>query len=241
MRRLAPPFPNRLRIVPSRNGSRRRLLLLAAGLIVAMLLAMLPSWRVQSVTAALGTGVPAAATRSLVSLRGTPVLLLNLRWVRRIVEVWPAAGAVEVQLQMPGKLLVHATPAGIAGSVRIGRSWHAVTPRGGPGVVLRAPVPPVLTGFEPKPVALRSALSVADRVARETGGRVLSVTSILPDDLEVHVVTAGRGAGPLVLHVAHEPAAGEVKWTRMIREGKVSGTGWADLRFDDRVVVGDAG
>ncbi len=241
MRRPVPPFPDRLRHMRFRRGHRHRLVILGGGLLLAMSLAALPSWKVRAVEVDVSAGIPSAAGRSLQSLRGMPVVFLNLGWVRQLVQVWPAAGAVEVRLEMPSKLLVHTVPAGVAGSIRIGRNWHAVTPGGEPGTVLATPVPPVLTGFDGTPASLRSALSVADRIARETGRRVLSVTSILPGDLEVHVGPAVRGNGPLVLHVAEKPAAGEVCWTHMIRTGRAAGREWADLRFDDRVVVGEHG
>ncbi|NOZ77882.1 MAG: hypothetical protein GXP48_01635 [Acidobacteria bacterium] len=236
-----PPFPDRLRIVTRRRGRRRWAALLGGSLLAVIITVLLPLWQVTSVKTALGPGVPGAAARSLAHLRGTPVVLLSLGWVRRLVQVWPAAGDVEVRLQMPGTLLVRSTPAGIAGSVRIGGRWRAVTSRGSLGARLDTPVSPILTGFDLRPGPLRTALSVADRVARETGGRVESVRFILPGDFEVKVVTASRAAGPLVLHVAEAATAGETRWTRMIREGRTPATGWADLRFDNRVVVGGAG
>jgi glyoxylase-like metal-dependent hydrolase (beta-lactamase superfamily II) len=86
---------------------------------------------------------------------------------------------------------------------------------------------------------LRRALAVAERCAGATGGRVETVREITPSDFELRLWPAGAEL-PVVLHLRPEPTTGERYWLERIARGEAQSP-WADLRWDDRVVLGGVG
>ncbi len=108
-----------------------------------------------------------------------------LSWV--VVEVWPEVATVDVRLELPSTLRVHATPAVAHGSVPSGRRWRAVTEDGGLAGPLDQPRHPVLVGFSSEKTELGTALGVARRVAVATGAVVEEVRIVTPADFEVRL------------------------------------------------------
>jgi len=211
--------------------------MLLIGLLPATL-ALTPLWRVQAVDLTGCTGLPSEVTAQLEGLVGRPALAVSPAFVRRQLEVWPEISAVEVQLELPGTLRVTARATEPAGSVPVGDRWHAVTRAGELAGAVDLPVEPVLEGVRHRPAELRHALAVAERVRRSTGATVQTVRQITPSDLEVRVLAAG-GEQPFVLHVRADATAGELFWCDRIARGEATAP-WADLRWDNRVVLGGA-
>jgi hypothetical protein len=173
------------------------------------------------------------------ALVGRSALEVNPRWVRRQLEVWPAVAAVEVQLDLPGTLRVSATPAMAQGSLAIGRGWHAVTGEGVVGGSLQRPVEPVLFGFPRRPIEFRRGLGIAARIAEASGMRVEAVRFVTPADYEVQLRSRNIDR-PVVVHVTPQATVGEKYWCERVSGGELPPP-WADLRWDDRVVVGGEG
>jgi len=173
------------------------------------------------------------------ALVGRSALAVNPRWVRRQLEVWPAVADVEVQLELPGTLRVTATPATALGSVAIGHGWHAVTSEGMVGGILENPVEPVLVGFPHRAIELRRGLGIAGRIAEASGMRVEAVRTITPADYQLRL-RLPKSDRQVVVHVALEATAGEGYWCDRVSGGEQPPP-WADLRWDDRVVVGGKG
>ncbi len=233
-------FPVKLRPVAVRRHRRVRRRVLASLAMAALAAAFLLRWRVESVAVSPCPGVPQAAMVSLRSLSGTPIVLLSLDGVRRLAEVWPGVASVEARLELPGRLVVTVHPSPVAGSFATGRGWHAVGPDGTPGGRLDGPVPPVLEQFPTRSIRLREGLVIAQRLAAETGRQVRLVRRILPGDLEVHLTGRDAGSPGPVLHVRPAGSRAESWWTARLRRGQAPGR-WADLRQDDRAVVGGRG
>jgi len=228
-------FPGWLRPIKARRTRRTGRRVVTGVVLFALLVTGLLAWRVRSVTVSAYPEFPRAAIRSLRSLEGTPVVLLSFRRVRELAEVWPGVASMEARLQLSGRLVVTVQPARVAGSVAVGRGWRAVGPDGTLGARLNGPVPPVLERFSPEADRLREGLIVAQRLATETGRKVLGVRRVLPDDLEVHL--AGPGARGAVVHVSPPGSRAESWWTARLRRGEPTGS-WADLTRDDRATLG---
>ncbi|NOZ95420.1 MAG: hypothetical protein GXP47_11895 [Acidobacteria bacterium] len=233
-------FPVKLRPVAVRRHRRVRRRVLAALAMGALAAVFLLRWRVESVAVSACRGLPQAALVSLRSLSGTPIVLLSLDGVRRLAEVWPGVDSVEARLELPGRLVVAVHPSPVAGSFATGRGWHAVGPDGTPGGRLEGPAPPVLEQFPTQANRLREGLVIAQRLAAETGRQVRVVRRILPGDLEVRLAGREAGLDGPVLHVRPAGSRAEAWWTARLRRGQTPGR-WADLRRDDRAVVGGQG
>lgn len=228
-------LPERLRPTPIRRRSRRPLLLLA---VLAATPLMAPWWRVRAVELVGYPGLPASVSRTLEDLVGSFPLTVDPQWVRRQVEVWPGVAAVDVRLQLPGTLRVSATPVAPQASVPSGRGWHAVAADGAFAGTLERPQLPVLEGFSFRAGELRQGLEVAGRIARGTGAVVEVVRSVTPVDLEVQVRPAGSDR-PLVVRVRPRETAAERFWCATVAQGAPLAP-WADLRSEDRLVIGGA-
>jgi hypothetical protein len=207
--------------------------------ILPAVVALLPWWRVRAVQVEGCPGLPDSVAKSVESLVGRSALEVSPRWVRRQLEVWPAVASVEVQLDLPGTLMVTATPATVSGSVGIGRGWHAVTGDGLVGGILEHPVAPLMVDFPKRAIELRRGLAIAGRVAEASGLQVEVVRSVTPADyqLRLRLPTVGR---QIVVHVAPEATLGEKYWCKRVAAG-AQPSPWSDLRWDDRVVVGGLG
>ena len=229
-------LPERLRPRTPRRRTRRSALLFA---LLPATLALTPWWRVQAVDLSGCRGLPSEVTRQLQALVGRPALTVSPQWVRAQLEVWPEVSEVEVRLELPGTLRVTARPTDAAGSVPVGHRWHAVTGSGELAGAVDRPIEPVLEGVRRRSNELRVALAVAGRIAVSTGARVETVREITPSDFEIRLWPDGHDR-PLVLHVGPEASAGERYWCTRIAHGDVSSP-WADLRWDDRVVLGGVG
>ena len=233
-------LPDSLRPQPkaeprSRLGFRIRLILglavLGAGVWTAA------SWHVQEVSVQTCAGIPASVAIDLEGLRGHWVPAIDLRWVRRHFEQWPGVGSVDVELQLPGKLVVRAVAEEVCGSVPVGRGWRAVSCDGRPSRNLGRPHAPVFRGFGADEVQLRRALAVGRRLGGAGEGDVLSVRRVTPVDYEVRL---GPQAGePVTVRVLPGGSLAETWWKEKFAGGRAPL--WADLRFDDRVVVGGLG
>ncbi len=227
-------LPERLRPGLSRRPRRRRLVLLA---VVPSLLVLLPWWRIQAVELDGAGRVPAAVAAQLQQLVGTPALAVDLREVRRRVEAWPGIAAVDVHLDLPGRLRVVARPAPPCASVRAGQGWHGVAADGTLAGSLEAPLAPVLDGLPLDPARLREALGIAGRVATASGATVEVVRPVAPADLELTVrTTDGRRIAVLVGRTA---GAAERYWSARVAAGEPPAP-WSDARADDRLVIGGA-
>lgn len=225
-------LPDRFRPRPPRRRTSRPWLALV---VLAAIPLVIPWWRVQAIEIDGFPDLPATVNRSLQDLVGGFPLLVSPQWVRRQVEVWPVVESVDVRLRLPGTLAVSATRVAPAGCLPLGRGWRAVAADGTPAGSLESPFPPVLKDFSYRAQDLRRGLDVARRLEAASGGRVEGVRFVTPTDFEVEVRLASGSSA--VVHVQPEATAGERFWCRRALEGD-STVSWADLRWDDRVVVG---
>jgi len=226
-------LPDRLRPSAPRRSPRRPSLLLAA--IPALLALLAPAWCVNRVEVTADPTLPAAARRSLATLVGTPVVLLDLGWVRAQVESWPGVSSVEVALELPATLRVSSGGVSVEGSRPVGRRWHGVAADGGLAGPLPGPQRPVLEGFAPRPDELLKGLGVARRLELSSGGTVDSVRRLTPADCRVTLRVGGSDA-PVVVHVLPRETEAERFWGRQTRAG-VSPAATSDLRSDRRLVL----
>lgn len=227
-------LPDRLRPRGPRKRPRRRLALL--GVVPVMLLA-LPQLRVKEVRVTACPQLPAAAVRSLQEIEGRPALGIDLEAIRDEVEVWPGVGEVSVELQLPGTISVNAAASTICGSVRVGRSWHGVDSQGSLAGVIETPVPPVLRGFNDGAAERLRALGAARRLEDASRGHVREIQWVTPLDFRV-VMTAGDNGEQKVVHVSPEGTPAEISWCAAVAGGSMAAA-WADLRFPDRMVIGE--
>jgi hypothetical protein len=232
-------LPDSLRPQPraaprSRRGPRLRVAL--AVLVLAGALWLAGTWRVDAVSLQTCAGLPASAAEDLRALRGEWVPAVDLHWVRRQVERWPGVGAVDVELRLPGTLVVRATDEGVCASFPVASGWRAVACDGSPGRRIERPRAPVLLGFGGSASELRRGLAVGRRLAGAAGERVARVRRVTPTDFEVALAGSPDGRGPAVLRVLPDGSPGEAWWLRERAAGRAPR--WADLRFTDRVVVG---
>jgi hypothetical protein len=224
-------LPDRLRPRGPRKRPRRRLALL--GVVPVMLLA-LPQLRVKEVRVTACPQLPAAAVRSLQEIEGRPALGIDLEAIRDEVEVWPGVGEVSVELQLPGTISVNAAASTICGSVRVGRSWHGVDSQGSLAGVIETPVP---RGFNDGAAERLRALGTARRLEDASRGRVREIQWVTPLDFRV-VMTAGDNGEQKVVHVSPEGTPAEISWCAAVAGGSMAAA-WADLRFPDRMVIGE--
>ena len=229
-------LPDRFRPRSPKRSARRTLLLIG---LLPISLAATPWWRVEAVDLSGCVGLPTEVVAQLQGLVGRPALLVGPQWVRRQLEVWPEVAAVEVRLELPATLRVTARKTDSMGCVPIGRRWHAVNGAGELAGAIDRPIEPILEGISCRPEELRRGLSVARRVAGATGARVEAVRQITPSDYELQLWPEGWER-PLVIHVRPEGTAGERYWCERIASGDVSSP-WADLRWDERIVLGGVG
>ncbi len=232
-----PPFPDRLRLRPIRRRPRRRLQALA---LLPALALTLPLWRVQTVRVSEGAPLPPAARSALAALVGTWTPAVDLQRIRAQVTAWPAVGGADVRLTLPGSVEITVQPAVPVASVAIGSGWHGVAADGRLAGRLEHPTAPVLDGVPHRPVDLRRATRVGDRVAAVTGLAVDRVRLVMPDDFEVDLRTPCEACPSAVVHVAAEATAAEALWVRRMSDcGTVAR--WADARSSDRLVVAPGG
>ncbi len=225
-------LPEHLR--PRERRRRPRRGVIAPATLVAVTLVLLPLWTVQRVEVSGTEVVPPEVTTSLKSLVGHSVLLLDLDWVRRLAAGWPAAGAVQVRLDLPGSLVVEIFPQSVLGSMQIGAGWHGVAADGRLTGPVPTPVGPRLVGFR-RPADRRAAFAVARRLTDATGAGVAEIRQVTPADYRLTLSFDGAGRA-VALHVSPEATAAERAWCRSTRDhGPVSD--WADLRWQNRMVV----
>jgi cell division septal protein FtsQ len=228
-------LPDRLRPQVARRRPRRGLALLS---VVPVMLLALPQWRVEEVRVDGCSKLPPAAVRSLHELVGEPALDLDLESVRDRVQVWPGVGQVQVELKLPGTVIVRAEEEPAHGSVRIGRSWHGVAIDGGLTGVVEIQLLPILKDFETA-VERGRALTVARRLQAASGLRVQSIQKVTPADYQV-VLAGGEESNDKVIHIRPQGTVAELAWCAAVARGGVSQS-WADLRWSDRMVVGSGG
>ena len=230
------PLPARLRPTAPSRAPRRRLVVLAVLVPVALLVT--PMWRLGAVESNGCPGVPAVVHGSLHDLVGTSPLAVDLAWVRRQLAVWPAVAVADVRLRLPAALRITTEAAEAVASVPIGRGWHGVDRRGDLVGALPSAQAPVLLGFTTqRRLALRRALVVAERLEHLTGASVESVRAVMPGDLEVTLRTACPQLPRAVVHVTPNGTAAEQRWSALV--GSCAPTAaWADLRSDNRMVLG---
>jgi len=229
----APRFlPDRLRPQTSKRRSRRGLALLS---VVPVMLLALPQWRISDVKIDVCPQLPGSAIQSLHELVGQPTLDLDLEEVRDMVEVWPGVGEVQVELELPGTLVVRARAEEIRGSVRIGRNWHGVDSKGGLSGTVQVSVLPVLEGFSGN-LDRRRALIATRRLEVSSRATVLSIRRITPADYRVVLRPDGL-ENERVVHVHPQGSIAEGAWCAALARGSVDQT-WADLRWADRMVIG---
>ena len=234
MTAAAPRFlPDRLRPRRPRRRPRRRLALLTV--VPAMLLA-LPQWQVGEVRVEGCPQLPPTAVRSLHELAGQPALGLDLDAIRDCVEIWPGVGEVAVELQLPGTVSIRAEAAITHGSVQVGRGWHGLDPDGRLAGVVGVPLPPVLRGFAGGDTDRLRGLEAALRLEEATRGQVLEIHRVTPADYRV-VLIPEDGGEAMIVHVRPEGTVAERAWSARVAEGSMA-EAWADVRWQDRMVLG---
>jgi len=225
-------LPDRLR--PPKTG-RKRKRGFALLTVVPVMLLVLPQWQVGEVVVEGCPKLPTAAVHSLNELVGQPALGLDLGTVRDRVEVWPGVGEVEVELELPGTVRVRAEDAVSRGSLRVGRSWHGVAADGSLTGIVQVPLPPVLDGFVGDDDR-SDGLSVVSRMEAATGGRVSEIRRITPVDYRLQLQLPGAGE-ETVIHVLPQGTNAESAWCAAAAAGSIAQL-WADLRWEDRIVIG---
>lgn len=221
----------------SRIGGWIRLAISVVALAVTTWLVL--SWRIDAVEVTTCAGLPEGIAADLRGLRGQWVPAVDLGWVRRHAERWPGVAAVDVELRLPGTLVVHAVEEEVCASFRVGMGWRALSCDGQPGRRLEQPHLPVLTGFAVDAVQMRCGLAVGRRIAGGSLVDVLGVRQVTPVDLEVRLAPLQNGGEPVVVRVIPSGSRSEAWWLEEREHG--AAPRWADLRFDDRVVVGGLG
>jgi hypothetical protein len=204
-------------------------------LVLLIVGSLLPMWSVRGVQVEGDFPLPAAVRRSLATMTGTPVALLDLGWVRAHVESWPGVSSVEVALELPATLRVVASRAVVEASRPVGRGWHAVAADGSLAGPLAGPQPPVLEGFAPRADELLMGLEVARRLERSSGCTVESVRRVTPTDCRVSI-RFGDAETPVMVHVLPRETEAERFWCRQVQAGPPP-AGVADLRSERRLVV----
>lgn len=228
-------LPERLRPRVPRRRSRRRWVLPVVVAVGALF--VLPMWTVRSVEIRGRDVVPEAVTASLESLVGHMVPLLDLDWLHDVAAAWPSASDVQVHLELPGTVVVEIYPEAARGSVAVGRGWHAVAADGRLAGAVRQPAAPELIGFR-RPSDRRMAFSVARRLAEASGGDVLLVEQVTPDDYRVEM----RFEEPermAAVHVTPDGTVAERAWCDLVKSER-SAVEWADLRWPYRLVLREA-
>lgn len=225
-------LPDRLR--PPSNGRKRRRGFVLLSVLPVMLLA-LPRWQVGEVLVEGCSKLPAAAVHSLHELVGQPTLGLDLETIRNRIEVWPGVGEVEVGLELPGTVRIRAENAVSRGSLRVGRSWHGVAADGSLTGIVQVALPPVLEGFVGEDDR-SDGLAVVNRVEAATGGQVSEIHRITPGDFRLRLQLPGAG-GETVIHVLPQGTNAENAWCAAVA-GQSPAHPWADLRWEDRIVIG---
>ena len=159
----------------------------------------------------------------------------DLQAVRDRVEIWPGVGEVEVELELPGTVRVSAAAAVSRGSLRVGHSWHGVAADGSLTGIVELALPPVLTGFTGETERSRGLL-VASRLEAATGGQVQKIRRITPADYRLRLQPLDGGL-ERVIHVVPQGTDAESAWCAAVADGSLTQT-WADLRWEDRIVIG---
>jgi hypothetical protein len=225
-------LPERLRPPTARRKRKRGFALLT---FVPVVLLALPRWQVGEVLVDGCPKLPESTVHSLQELVGQPAVGLDLQSVRDRIEAWPGIGEVEVELELPGTVHVRAEAATSCGSLRVGRSWHGVAADGTMAGAIDIALPPVLEGFVG--VDDRSdGLAVVRRLEDATGGQVMEIRRVTPLDYRLRFQPAGDRP-EMVVHVQPRPTDAEIAWYAAVAGGSVVQR-WADLRWDDRLVVG---
>ena len=236
---LPPPVPDtiRYRARPLRGRSRRRRWFWPVlTVIVATTMAAIPRWTIQRVEVTTQAAVPHAVVRSIHSLVGSPVMLVDLHWVRRLVSAWPGVAATEIRLDPSGVLHIHSRDATVVASLAVGSGWHGILHDGQLGPQLDAPRDIALVGFGTDASALRRALVAVERIRPALPDHLLTVSSPLPDSFRVTARTPS-GDGQLTLEIAARPTAAEATWLELGSSGRLPSVLWADLRGEQRLVI----
>ena len=233
MKADVPSFlPERLRPPTARRKRKRGFALLT---VVPVMLLVLPRWQVGEVLVEDCPKLPESTVHSLQELVGQPAVGLDLQSVRDRIEAWPGIGEVEVELELPGTVHVRAEAAASCGSLRVGRSWHGVAADGTMAGAIDIALPPVLDGFV-SVVDRSDGLAVVRRLEEATGGQVMEIRRVTPLDYRLRLRPSGDGP-EMVVHVQPRATDAEVAWCAAVAGGSVAQR-WADLRWEDRLVVG---
>jgi len=228
-------LPERFRPRVPMRRSRRRFVLPVLALVGLLL--VLPVWTVRSVEIRGGEVLPPSVTTSLEGLVGHLVPLLELDWLHEVAAAWPAASDVRVRLELPGTVVVEIYPETPRGSVAVGTGWHAVAADGRLAGVVEEPNAPELMGFR-RPSDRRVAFSVARRLGEASGGNVVSVEQVTPNDFRVEM-RFDELARVSTVHVTPGGTEAERVWCDLVKSEKVA-VEWADLRWPHRLVMREA-
>lgn len=225
-------LPERLR--PPTTGRKRKRGFALLSILPVMLL-VLPRWQVGEVLVESCPKLPEAAVQSLHELVGQPTVGLDLQSVRDRIEAWPGVGEVKVELELPGTVHVRAEAAASCGSLRVGRSWHGVAADGTMTGAIDIALPPVLDGFVSEGDR-GDGLAVVRRLEEATGGQVMEIRRVTPMDYRLRMQPPGQGP-EMAIHVQPRATDAEIAWCAAVAGGAVAHR-WADLRWDDRIVIG---
>ena len=230
----APRFlPEYLRPQTPGRRSRRGLVLLS---VVPFMLLAVPMWRVEHVQIDACPKLPQSAVASLQELVGQPAIGLDVGAIKERIQIWPGVGEVRVDFLLPDTIVVRAETAPTQGSLRVGSSWHGVGADGSLTGRLEGAVTPVLEGFSAD-ADRRRGLEAARRIEDVAGVRVAMVQRVTPGDYRLQL-NAIDGRAPVVLHIRPQGSAAEQSWCAAFASGKIVQP-WADLRWSDRIVIGD--
>jgi cell division septal protein FtsQ len=207
--------------------------------LLPLLALTIPGWKTRTVEIVPCPGLPECVAQTARSYQGSPAVLLDLDYFRRLAEAWPQIHSVEVHFQLPGTLRIHARPTQPSATVEVAGHWHGVTERGFLCGRRENLIEPTLTGFDHRSRSLRQALAVANRLEDSTGWQATEVRRILPGDLEVELRTARNHDRTVTARLSLSPTTAERWWLQLARTGQER-WGRVDLRRNDRIVVGEA-
>lgn len=236
MTTLPPPVPDRIRYRAVRSRPRRRSACWILSIALAAAVLLVPTWTVRRVEIQSGAAVPEPIIRAVQALHGTPIVALDLHWIRTALSRWPGVATAEVRLDPSGVLRIRCTDAPMVASLAIGHGWHGVLSNGSLGPQLDTPSEIAIVDVANDPAVLRQALRAVARVRPHLGAHSLRVTSALPDTFRIEALSA-TGTCTVTLELATRPTAAEKAWLEMVASDRLDGAEWLDLRGEHRLIV----
>lgn len=200
---------------------------------------LLSRWRVEVVEITDCPGLPASAVTNLEEIKGFWIPSIDLDKIRHDVEMWPGVAGVAIELKLPSTIRIQALPDEICASIAMGRTWRGINCNGRLSRRLAQPKFPILVNFSFDEAELRSALSAGSRICDGTTGQLKLIRKITPSDFEITIQNEALVGATSIVKVLPQGSPSEQWWRTAALNGQAPA--WADLRFDQRIVIRRAG